>query len=98
VTARAACRAPDFNHGASLRESKGKQMKAKRLSFAFFCFLLFFGIGAFQRVTGEKNEKISLSPTRLPGCAHSALALLSPGRTARVRRSAGSRVFHHWTS
>jgi hypothetical protein len=68
-------------------------MKAKWLSFAFIYFLLFFGIGTFQRVTGEKIKKFPLSPTRLSGCAQSALALLSPGRTARVTRGAGSRVF-----
>jgi len=31
-------------------------MKAKRLSFVFFYFHLFFRIGTFQRFTAEKKE------------------------------------------
>jgi hypothetical protein len=31
-------------------------MKAKGSKFAFFYFLLFFGIGTFQRVTSGKNK------------------------------------------
>jgi hypothetical protein len=51
-----------------LSERKRKEKKARLLSFAFFRFLLVFGIGTFQWVTSEKSEKIfpfHHSPMRL---------------------------------
>ena len=40
-------------------ETERKRTKAKESKFAFFYFLLVFGIGTFQWVTAEKSEKIS---------------------------------------
>ena len=48
---------PDCNQRANSGERKRKGKKAKWLSFAFFHFLLVFGIGTFQRVTTEKSQK-----------------------------------------
>jgi hypothetical protein len=47
-------------------------MKAKWLLFAFFYFHLFFRIGTFQRVTGEKIKKTGYLSTRVSGCGDSA--------------------------
>ena len=67
-----------FNQRASSGESKRKKRKAKRLSFAFFPFLLVFGIGTFQWVTGEKSRK-NFPPFSL---AHGVASLSLP--TARM--------------
>ena len=56
-----------------LDESKRKKKKGKKSEMAFFCFLLLFGIGTFQRVMSEKSKKNFRRPsTRLTGCARSA--------------------------
>ena len=54
-----------------ISESKRKKKKGNSLSFGFFCFLLVFGIGTFQRVMAEKSRKIFLilSDSR-NGCDH----------------------------
>jgi hypothetical protein len=70
-------------------------MKAKLLSFAFFYFHLFFGIGTFQRVMAEKNKKISPppnSPLRLCAkrLARSALSFIrSPAAAGALPRAKG---------
>ena len=46
---------------ARIRRKPTKEKKAKSLSFAFFRFLLLFGIGTFQWVTAEKSKKNFLS-------------------------------------
>ena len=48
---------PGCNHGASWNETERKKKKGKESKMAFFCFLLVFGIGTFQRVMSEKSKK-----------------------------------------
>ena len=48
----------EYNLTGELFENKRKRTKAKESKIAFFCFLLLFGIGAFQWVMAEKSRKI----------------------------------------
>jgi hypothetical protein len=73
-------------------------MKAKLLSFVFFSFHFLFGNGTFQKVSAEKEKKISPPPTRVSGCRprvyqqfHALLFSLSPavltGSTISINRN-----------
>ena len=72
--------------GREFHESERKKKKEKERKFTFFCFLLVFGIGTFQRVTAEKSEKF------LP-VSDSRAGLWSNGSNNLVgRRKAGAEM------
>jgi hypothetical protein len=48
---------PGLQPAREFHESQRKKKKVKSLSFAFFPFLLLFGIEPFQWVTAEKSRK-----------------------------------------
>ncbi|MFZ0600916.1 MAG: hypothetical protein WAN05_06030 [Roseiarcus sp.] len=80
-----------------LFETERKRTKEKESKFAFFCFLLIFGIGAFQWVTVEKSEKnVSLPPfasgLRFPPRPHRS----SPPRRPRVADSILRKHYHRF--
>ena len=75
---------PEFNQSASSGESERKKKKEKESQFAFFRFLLLFGIEPFQKVTAEKSRK-NLPPFSL---AHELHANRSMTAHASVPRPA----------
>jgi hypothetical protein len=68
-------------------------MKAKWLSFAFFYFHLFFGIGTFQRDTSKKIKKSSPAPhSRVRLCVKRLTrsgpsCMLAPAAAPDIRRN-----------
>jgi hypothetical protein len=59
-------------------------MKAKSLSLAFFSFHLFFGIGTFQRVTTEKNEKVPAQVAFQSGKSATHSFPPAPGQLSKI--------------
>ena len=84
---RRGCPGPRMQPRREFHESqRKKKKKGNSLSFAFFCFLLLFGIGTFQRVTAEKSEKFfSLSDSR-GGLWSNGSNSLSPPAARQGRR------------
>jgi len=48
-----------------VRENARKWMKADENEIVFICFLLFFGIGTFQRLAADSSKKKILAPGAL---------------------------------
>ncbi|MFZ0601339.1 MAG: hypothetical protein WAN05_08255, partial [Roseiarcus sp.] len=77
------------NHGASRNESRRKKKKGKESEKAFFCFLLLFGIGTFQRVMSEKSKKnFGRLNSRLRLCASEPQPFLDPFSPGGLSRAA----------
>jgi hypothetical protein len=72
--------------GGEILANKRKDMKIKGSKIAFFYFHLLFGIGTFQRVTAEKNNKFPpasrLTRKLWPATMSNSRNLSPPGRGA----------------
>ena len=76
---------------ARVSERKRKRKKAKWLFFAFFRFLLLFGIGTFQRVMSEKSEKNFPPPSLASQVAGVVASSRDQSRSPSVRRESRER-------
>jgi hypothetical protein len=66
-----------------LAANKTKQNQIEPSKKAWISLVFFGGIGAFQRVTGEKNKKILSVTARVEGCAQNVSNPIFPSFSSR---------------